>query len=91
MDSSLQVEVDSIVSFHCLDGYGLVGNEELACNSYGQWSGEVPICIRTFTFSDVWDLHGYLITAMMTPTPTPHHMHQLSHLVLMISLLQTRL
>ena len=36
--------IGSTVSFSCNQGYELIGNSSLTCQSDGQWSGIVPIC-----------------------------------------------
>lgn len=43
--SSLQSSVDSFVSFRCLDGYTLIGQDRIYCDSNAQWSRDgVPCC-----------------------------------------------
>ncbi|XP_077981970.1 sushi, von Willebrand factor type A, EGF and pentraxin domain-containing protein 1-like [Glandiceps talaboti] len=35
-----------IVTYHCEDGYNLDGQNQRECQSNGQWSGELPQCLR---------------------------------------------
>ncbi|XP_072170845.1 uncharacterized protein [Diadema setosum] len=39
--------VQTTCTYNCNRGYHLDGDEQLVCTAHGQWSGEVPRCVRT--------------------------------------------
>ena len=41
-------EFEDVVSFECIPGYDLIGDNTITCQSDGQWSADEPICQSMF-------------------------------------------
>lgn len=46
MDDSQGTKYQAQVTFHCNDGYLLVGNKKTTCSELGEWTNPAPTCVK---------------------------------------------
>lgn len=42
--NSPNLEVGTVATYHCDEGYETFGDTNLTCSSSGRWEGEIPFC-----------------------------------------------